>query len=318
MFMEHYQEEAIRNHVTLCDDALIEIEEAFKKLHSRTVSQPPVIRVDIPEHRGEADIKTAYIPGLSTFAIKVSCGFFNNPSIGLPSLGGLMLAMDAKTGVPKALLADNGYLTDVRTALAGAIAADRLAKKTISTVAVFGTGMQARLQVKALKLVRNFAEVIVVGRSEEKAHLYKKEIEDELNVPVHVAKSGKEAAEQADLIVTTTPAEHYILKADWLLPGVHVTAIGSDAEHKQEIEPAAFFKADKVVCDLYSQSSTIGELHHVQDFLAEHAIELGAILTGEKEGRTSERERTICDLTGTGVQDTAIANYALAKMKRSG
>ena len=96
------------------------IEDGFRALATRPVAMPPILRLDIPEHNGEVDVKTAYVPGLDSFAIKVSPGFFDNPKLGLPSLNGLMILFSARTGLVEALLLDNGYLTDIRTAAAGA------------------------------------------------------------------------------------------------------------------------------------------------------------------------------------------------------
>src|SRR5205814_7472528 len=101
--------------------------------------------LDIPEHRGEVDVKTAYVPGLDGFAIKVSPGFFDNPKLGLPSLNGLMVLFSARTGLVEALLLDNGYLTQVRTAAAGAVAAKHLARPDTAIAAIIGAGEQARL-----------------------------------------------------------------------------------------------------------------------------------------------------------------------------
>ncbi|MBB6449636.1 ornithine cyclodeaminase [Geomicrobium halophilum] len=315
--MDIFKEEEIRQNVNISSEAFTHIEDAFRKLYSGGVSQPPVIHVNVPEHNGEADIKTAYIPGFETFAIKVSAGFFDNPKKGLPSLGGLMLAMDSETGVPRALLQDNGYLTDVRTALAGAVAADQLALKEISSVGVIGTGMQARLQVEALKLVRSFHEVHVWGRTAENVKKYQKEMEENHDLSVRLAESAEEVVRGNDLVVTTTPSTEPLIQSDWLHAGLHITAMGSDAEKKQELSPDVFPKADLVVGDLASQVFSIGELQHAKNTVKEDDItELGKILSGDAPGRTHDEQITIADLTGTGIQDTAIANYALERMKR--
>ncbi|WP_218970828.1 cyclodeaminase [Shouchella shacheensis] len=314
--MDIFKEKEIREQVTISKEALTEVEEAFRHLYKGQVSQPPVIRVDVPEHRGETDIKTAYIPGFETFAIKVSSGFFDNPKKGLPSLGGLMLAMDSETGVPKALLQDNGYLTDVRTALAGAVAASKLAKTHIKSVGVIGTGMQARLQVEALKLVRSFAQVHVYGRTQEHAKAYKRDMEEAYGVTVQIESDVENVVKASDLIVTTTPSTEPLIQAEWLHPGLHITAMGSDAEHKNELSPNVFEKADLIVGDSKSQVFTIGELHHAAEVREEDVTELGAIVHGDALGRTTDEQITVCDLTGTGVQDTAIANFALRRLSR--
>ena len=130
------------------------VEHAFRLLATEKVIMPPILRLDVDEYNGEVDVKTAYLPGLDSFAIKVSPGFFDNPKLGLPSLNGLMVLLSARTGMPEALLLDNGYLTAMRTAAAGAVAARWLAREDARRAAVIGAGEQARLQLKALTQVQ--------------------------------------------------------------------------------------------------------------------------------------------------------------------
>ena len=141
------------------------IERAFSALARGEVVMPPILSMDLPDANGEVDVKTAYISGFDGFAIKVSPGFFDNPKLGLPSLNGLMILFSARTGLVEAVFLDNGYLTDVRTAAAGAVAARYLAPDNITTAGVIGTGVQARLQIQAAHLVRPFNRVLVHGRN---------------------------------------------------------------------------------------------------------------------------------------------------------
>ena len=159
----------LRRCVGLDLEAVDVVEQAFRMLASGQVIMPPILSMDIPEAHGEVDVKTAYIPGFDGFAIKVSPGFFDNPKIGLPSLNGLIILFSAKTGLVEALLLDNGYLTDVRTAAAGAVAARHLAPADVETAGVLGCGVQARLQIEAAHLVRPFRHVLVWGRDNAKA-----------------------------------------------------------------------------------------------------------------------------------------------------
>lgn len=137
-------EAELRDLVKLDLAAVDVVESAFRALATGAVIMPPILSMDIPAANGEVDVKTAYIPGFDGFAIKVSPGFFDNPKLGLPSLNGLMILFSAKTGLVEALLLDNGYLTDIRTAAAGAVAARHLAPEEVHTAGVIGTGMQAR------------------------------------------------------------------------------------------------------------------------------------------------------------------------------
>ncbi|MGM4884486.1 MULTISPECIES: ectoine utilization protein EutC [Rhizobium] len=310
-------EHQLRKLVSLDLEAVRCVEEAFRTLATKSVVMPPIFRLDIVEHRGEVDVKTAYVPGLDGFAIKISPGFFCNPELGLPSTNGLIILLSSKTGLVQAWLLDNGYLTDVRTAAAGAVAAMRLARKDSSVAAVFGAGMQARLQLQALMLVRPIREARIWARGSSRAGKTARELSAQLGISVTACKSGKEAVAGAQVIITTTPADHPNLEAQWLDPGQHITTMGSDAEHKNEVEPQAIARADLYVADSLCQTRRLGELHHA---IAAGAVaedqsfaELGQVVVGAIAGRTSNSQITIADLTGTGIQNTAIANFAFAR-----
>ncbi len=297
------------------------VERAFAALGAGDVVMPPVLSMEIADAHGEVDVKTAYIPGFARFAIKISPGFFDNPKIGLPSLNGLMVALSAKTGMVDALLLDNGYLTDIRTAAAGAVAARRLAPREVHTAGVLGSGAQARLQIEAAHLVRPFERVLVWGRDPVKAVACAHDLADALGVEARAEDDPARLVAESQLVVTTTPARVAVLRADWLHPGLHVTAMGSDQTGKNEVEPAALARADLYVADRVSQCAAMGELRAAIEagvMTAEGATELGRIVLNAAPGRNSEDAVTICDLTGTGAQDTAIATEALARAAAAG
>ena len=314
-------EKDLRAVVKLDVSAVDCVEQAFAALATKAVAMPPILRLDIPEFRGEVDVKTAYVPGFDGFAIKVSPGFFDNPKIGLPSLNGLMILLSAKTGLVEALLLDNGYLTDVRTAAAGAVAARHLSREGAHVATIFGAGMQARLQLEALMLVRPIKSARIWARDRAKANTLASDLARDHAIEVAAIADPREAIRGANIVVTTTPAEKPILMAEWLEPGQHLTAMGSDAEHKNEIDPAVFARA-AYVADRLSQTRILGELHHAIKAgavtLDQQFAELGTVIAGTAVGRSSADEITFADLTGTGVQDTAIANLALARARDAG
>lgn len=313
-----FTQQELQEYIKLNDEALRVVEEAFTILANGDAVMPPIMRVDIAGQNGEVDIKSAYIKGKEMFAIKVSSGFFDNYKVGLPSGSGLMLLISTKTGVPQALLLDNGYLTEIRTAAAGAIAANYLSRQQVETVGVIGAGSQARFQIKAVAMVRDFKKLLVYARSAERAHKYAEEMASELGVEVEVMGSAEQVVRNSELVVTTTPAKEPLIKAQWLHPGLHITAMGSDAEQKQELETEVLAVADKVVCDTKAQCARLGELHHALESgsLKDDAtvIELGDITSGRVKGREHDQQITVCDLTGTGVQDTAIALFSYKEM----
>ncbi len=315
-------EAELRQLVPLDADAVATVEEAFRALAGGAVVMPPVLRLDIAEARGEVDVKTAYVPGFDGFAIKISPGFFDNPKLGLPSVNGLMVYLSARTGIVEAMLLDNGYLTNVRTAAAGAVAAKHLSREDASIAAILGAGAQGRLQLEALTLVRPIREARMWTRpaEAEQAVAAAAEMTEKLGIPVTAVADAADAVADADIVVTTTPAAEPILRATWLAPGQHVTAMGSDAELKNEIDPLTFARA-VYVADSLAQTRRLGELHHalVAEVVAADAVfaELGQVIAGTVPGRRAPGEITLADLTGTGAQDTAIATLAVARARQA-
>ncbi len=307
----------LRRAVTLDPGVVEAIERAFAALAGGGVVMPPILSMELPEVHGEVDVKTAYIPGFDGFAVKISTGFFGNARLGLPSLGGLMVFFSATTGQMGAALLDNGYLTDIRTAAAGAVAAKWLAPERVETMGVIGTGLQARLQAEAARLVRPLARVLVWGRDPAKAEACAADIAARLGVEARAEADPARLVADSQLVVTTTPAREPVLLAEWLHPGLHVTAMGSDAAGKNEIDPKALAAADLYVCDRVSQCEALGELRSALvagTWSGTTPPELGQIVAGAAPGRPGPDAVTICDLTGTGAQDTAIADLAVARL----
>ncbi len=312
-------ESELRKTITIDAEIINAIEEGFSLLSSGKVTMPPIMRVDFPEANGEVDVKSAAVHGLDGFAIKVSSGFFDNHKLGLSSLSGMMTLFSAKTGRPQAVLLDNGYLTDIRTCAAGAVAARHLAKENVETVGVIGAGAQARYQMMALQKVRDFKRVLVYSLMG--VDKYVAEMTDVLGVKVIAKASAEEVLRESEIVVTTTPAKEPYLKAEWLHPGLHITAMGSDAEEKQELFADVLGRADLYVCDSRNQTFRLGEAHHalVAGILSkDEAVELGEVIALSHPGRTDDDQITVCDLTGTGMQDTVIATLAHQKALAQG
>jgi ectoine utilization protein EutC len=316
------REAEIRRSAGLNLEALAAVEDGFTRLADGKAVMPPIMRIDVPEHNGEVDIKSAYLQGLDSFAVKMSSGFFDNHKLGLPSLGGMMILLSTKVGFPQALLLDNGYLTDVRTGLAGAIAAKYLAPKQVRTAGVIGAGKQGRFQMQGLKLVRDYDRLLVYDRLPEQVDKYVEEMTPVLGVDIIKAESVEEVVRGSEVVATTTPSKSPYLRAEWLHPGLHITAMGSDAEAKNEVEPAVLGRADLLVCDRKSQVFRLGEHHHALEagVISEDddILELGELTAGRHPGRADDAQITLCDLTGTGAQDTAIALLAYRKALENG
>ena len=289
------------------------IEDAFKSLALGKTTMPPILRLDIEKYHGESDVKAAYIDGLDSYAIKVASGFFNNPNLGLPSSNGLMILLDSKTGMLKSVLLDKGYLTDVRTAIAGAIAAKHLSNPESSNVGIIGAGIQAKMQLEALLLVRNIKTAYIWSRDSKKTNTFVKNIKDKINIKIIACESPEQTVNLSEILITCTPSKSPIIKSEWLKKGLHITAMGSDAEMKNELDPKIIKDCDYYIPDSQSQTSILGELNHaIKAGLVSSEKkynELGSVIINPNLGRRNINDVTVADLTGTGVQDTAIARH---------
>ena len=301
--------------------AVAAMREAFAADGEGRAHVPAVINLEVPRHHGEFHVKTALIDGVPHVAVKIASGFYDNPAKGLPSGSGLMAVFDASTGMPVALLLDNGFLTDIRTGAAGAIAADVLARRRIDVVGIIGSGLQARHQVRCLRVVREFTRIIAWGPHRDRLDAYLAEMRRD-GYDVTAAEAPEAVCREADVLITATPAREPLVRAAWLRPGQHVTALGSDSPGKQELDAACLTRADLVVVDRLTQCAAFGELRHALDTgvlqPGQVHAELGEVVAGLKKGRTSDEQITIADLTGVGFQDTAIASRAIALIGRSG
>jgi ornithine cyclodeaminase len=207
------------------------------------------------------------------------------------------------------VLLDRGHLTDVRTAVAGAICARYLAPPEIERIGIVGTGLQARLQLRYLTGVTACRDVLVWGRSGDKAARYAHEM-GAAGFRIAVANDPAEVGANCNLIVTATAARAPLLFADQIRPGTHITAVGSDTPDKQELDPAIPAMADLIVADSIPQCRIRGEIAHALRVGAidESALlELGEVIGGDRPGREAPEEITVADLTGVAVQDIQIA-----------
>jgi ornithine cyclodeaminase len=290
------------------------IRQGFIAYSAGRVQLPPVQHFAFDEVNGDCCVKSGYLNGDELFAVKVSSGFYDNPKRGLASNQGLVMVFSAHTGEPVALLQDEGWLTAWRTALAGRLAAEVLAPKQIDAIGIVGTGLQARLQLKALQAVTPCRTVHVWGRSAKELDAFAAEFEPQ-SFRVHVTQDAEPLARASQLIVTCTPSTRPILQADWIQPGTHITAVGADAEGKQELATELVARADLIAVDSVAQCSAYGEVSHaVKAGLVdlERLVELGRLLAGEAPGRQCADQITVADLTGLAIQDVQIAKSVLA------
>jgi ornithine cyclodeaminase len=290
-------------------DPLPLMEEGFVAYSEGRVVVPPIGELLLDRPPGEVHIKYGYIKGDDHYVIKIASGFADNPKLGLPSGNGLMLLFSQKTGELAAVLLDEGYLTNLRTAAAGAVAAKYLAPRDVRMVGIMGAGVQGRMQLEHLRRVRAFEEAVVWGLNEAELAAYRRDMEAR-GFRIRTTLDAQEVAVATRLIVTCTPSTRPLLKAGWIRPGTHITAVGSDTPDKQELEPGILAGASRVVVDSLSQSEFRGEVFKaVQAGVLQRSglVELGRVIAEPKYRRASETEITVADLTGVAVQDIQIA-----------
>jgi ornithine cyclodeaminase len=285
------------------------IEEGFVAYSQGKVVVPPIGELILNETRGEVHIKYGYIQGDDYYLIKIASGFYDNPKIGLPSGDGLMLLFSQKTGELVSILLDKAFLTNVRTAAAGAVVAKYLAPRNVYRIGIIGAGIQGRMQLEYLKFVLDCREAIVWGLNEQELDGYKKDMEP-MGFQVQTTLKAEDVASSCNLIVTCTPSKKPLLFAHQIRKGTHISAIGSDTPEKQELDAAILKKADRIVVDSISQCLLRGECFQAIKagmIQKEDMVELGAVIQRKELQRSSEDEITVADLTGVAVQDIQIA-----------
>ena len=296
-------------------DLINEIEAGFAAYSNGKSVIPPVGELVMSDPPGDVHIKYGYLKGEDYYVIKIASGFYENEKVGLPTSNGMMLLFNQKTGEPVAVLLDEGYLTDIRTAVAGAIAARYLAPGVIEHIGIVGTGGQARMQLELLKDIVDCQQCLVWGRDAGKVERMIGDLKanatiQDWGLDIKAAADITELASKCNLIVTTTSAREALISADQVQKGTHITAMGSDDHGKQELAAELLGKADLVVADSISQCVDHGECFHaVKDNTIEEGsiLELGNIIKDPELGRSNDEQITVADLTGVAIQDIQIA-----------
>ena len=290
-------------------DPIQKIEEGFVAYSQGKVVVPPIGEMIFENPPGDCHIKYGFIKGNNYYVVKIASGFYENTKLGLSSSNGLNLLFSQKTGELMCILLDEGHLTDIRTAAAGAVVAKYLAPKKVEEIGIFGSGVQARLQLEYLRTIINCKKVIVWGRNEKHLETYKKEMET-FGFNIKTTLDSEEVTSSCNLIVTCTPAKKPLIKASQIQKGTHITAIGSDTPEKQELDSKILKKADRIIVDSINQSQTRGECYQAiknSMIKKEDLIELGLMIMDKSLQRNSDSEITIADLTGVAVQDIQIS-----------
>jgi ornithine cyclodeaminase len=287
------------------------IRQSFIAQSQERVQVPDVTYLEFQDVNGDCHVKSGYIDGTEGFVVKIATGFYNNPARGLPSSNGMNLLFCAKTGQTLAFLNDEGWLTDIRTGLGGALTTLALARADFTKVLIVGGGLQAQHQARCLQHLLPNREIsfTVWARNPDQAKQTAQCLRTD-GISAVASCDLQQACSRADIIITTTPAKTPLVQSSWISPGTHITAIGADCPGKQELELELVMRADLCVCDLATQSLEHGEFQTARAagrLSAAEVILIGKVLSGAHPGRTSDTQLTIADLTGLAVQDAAVS-----------
>lgn len=283
--------------------------DAFIKYVNGETIVPQHAYLEFSKPKAECHVKTGYIKGTEAYVVKVSNGFYENPAKGLPSSTGAVSLFSSETGEPLACLVDLGFLTDIRTAITGAIATKLLAVSRPEKIGIIGTGVQARLQLQEiLAEYCHHPQVAVWGRNKEGVKAFQEHFAAR-QIEVEAAPSLEDLCSTSNVIVTTTPSREPLVYSDWIRPGTHITAVGSDSRGKQELEEKLVARAAIILADSCKNSRNNGEVAAVLqsglDFSMLNVVELGDAL--QKGVQREASDITIADLTGIAIQDAAVA-----------
>lgn len=290
-------------------DCIAAVERAFRELGAGRVRAPGALAHQVDD--GGFHVKVASLPGKPAYFVAKTNGNFpqNRDRFGLPSVQGVIVLSDVENGRPLAVM-DSIEITALRTAAATAVAARYLASPASRVAAIAGCGVQGRMQLRALRHVRQIDRVYAYDVSPDLARRYASEIASEMGIEVIPVSELAAGARHADVIITCTPSREPILRSADVRSGALVAGVGADAEHKQELDPQ-LLKQSAIVTDVLEQCARFGDLHHAiaagvvrrEDVRAE----LGEVVAGVKQGRRADDEIVVFDSTGTAVQDVAAA-----------
>jgi len=299
-------------------DRLVEsLGPAMAELSAGHVSMPARVAAQVGKHGGLLATMPVYLPSPQVLETKLVSVFPQNAARGLPSHQAVILVFDPATGSLRAML-DGTAITAVRTAAGSALATRLLARPEARTLAIVGTGVQARTHAQAIPRVRPVREIRVIGRHHDRAAALAEEIAHGLGVAAKAYDWGRGAFAGVDIICATTHSPEPVVSGEWLEPGMHINSVGLNAQGREldgetvkralvvvETRAAALAPAPSGSNDLLwaIRDGLVGEDHI-------HA-EIGELISGVRPGRTSAQQITLYKSVGVAAQDAVAAHLVL-------
>lgn len=296
--------------------AIAGMKGAFGQLSGGQANVPLRTQIAVPAHDGLSIFMPAYLEGTDDLAVKIVSVFPGNVERQLPTIHGVVLALDPQTGRPVALL-EGGTLTAIRTGAGSGAATDLLAREDAGVVAIIGSGVQARTQLEAVCTVRDIAEVRVYSLNPEHARNFAAEMAGREPIPsvIEVSDTAAAAVRDADIVCAATTSSEPVFPGDLLSAGTHVNAVGSFQTTMQEVDVTTIRRSLVVVDSREAAMAEAGDLVipiEAGEIGRDHIrAELGEIVNGQRSGRTSEDQITYFKSVGVAVQDAVAAAIAL-------
>jgi len=303
------------------EEVIEAIENVYKEKASGSGKVFPLVFHEFEKGVADMDIKSGTLDKMGVYGLKLVSWFGNNPSKGLPSLSGIVMLFDSSTGLPIGTISAE-HMTGMRTGAAGAIGAKYLARNNSEVMLMVGSGHQASYQIRAMQtVIKGLKKVFVYDPINfESAKGFISKFEYKLDSIEYIPVQDLETSvANSDIIVTATPSKKPLIMKEWVKAGTHFSCMGSDMSGKQEIDEN-ILKSAKLFTDDILQSVSVGEFEvgiNNGTITKEDIIcEIGDVLNGEYDGRTSDNDITVFDSTGIGLQDIAAGYIAIQKAKK--
>ena len=295
------------------------VESAFGSLARGQASLLPSASHLLPGTAGVLRVLAATLPAEQFFGLKTLTGYPGRRLEG--EIYFVILLFETETGALRAVVSAN-HLTGLRTGAASGVAAKYLAREDAHSLGVVGAGVQAWYQVEAIAAVREIRTARVFSRQKSKAEAFAARLRREFSVEAMAVDSAEEAVRESDLVIAATTASSPVIEGAWLKPGAHVSAIGANARAKQELDATCFARA-RVVADVREQ--VLEECGDLRSAIVSGRVtpdvvyaELGELIEGTKQGRSSPEEITIFKSVGVALQDIAVAASLYGSAQRRG
>ena len=310
-------DESLCQELVARQDSFVAVQDVFAAMARGDAYNFPVIREAIGYADALYGFKSGFDRAGQVLGVKSGGYWPGNMDKGLTNHQSTVFLFDPDTGKLAALVGGN-YLTALRTAASSAVSISHLARKDAKVLGMVGAGHQSGFQLRAAVDQRPFEKVVAWNPHPEMLPNLAA-IAEEIGLEFE-AVSQQELGAQADVIITITSAFEPLLMKDWIKPGTHLACMGTDTKGKQEVD-AALVAAANVFTDEIAQSISIGEAQHAiahGTLTQAHITPIGAVINGDHSGRSDDREITLFDGTGVGLQDLAVASVALKMANQQG